>query len=145
MSHVLLSRTLSLCVNTCCLHTCLYPHRVENMFGFKPRCTPGHYNQVWLDDFFLECHPSSHCVWVSPLPVNHCYHKTTLKPHGTIWLVISTTINFKVPFFFWFLNPQASAPSTSGTHTDEGAVIRQPGSTWLESTPAMDHEINCKP
>ena len=26
--------------------------------------------------------------------------------------------------FFWVLNPQASAPITSGTHTDGGAVIR---------------------
>ena len=35
-------------------------------------------------------------------------------------------------------NPQASAPMTSGTHTDGGAVIRKPGSAWLEGTPAMD-------
>jgi len=27
---------------------------------------------------------------------------------------------------------------TSGTHTDGGAVIRKPGSAWLEGTPAMD-------
>jgi len=37
-------------------------------------------------------------------------------------------------------NPQVSAPITSGTHTDGGAVIRKPGSAWLEGTPAMDHE-----
>jgi len=32
----------------------------------------------------------------------------------------------------------ASAPITSGTHTDGGAVIRMPGSAWLLGTPAMD-------
>jgi len=32
----------------------------------------------------------------------------------------------------------ASAPITAGTHTDGGAVIRKPGSAWLEGTPAMD-------
>jgi len=32
----------------------------------------------------------------------------------------------------------ASVPSTSGTHTDGSAVIRKPGSAWLEGTPAMD-------
>jgi len=43
-------------------------------------------------------------------------------------------------FFFLVWNPQASAPITSlaGTHTDGGAVIRKPGSAWLEGTPAMD-------
>jgi len=29
-------------------------------------------------------------------------------------------------------------PITTGTHTDGGAVIRCPGSAWLEGTPAMD-------
>ena len=39
---------------------------------------------------------------------------------------------------FYFGIHTASAPITSGTHTDGGAVIRQPGSAWLEGTPAMD-------
>jgi len=38
-------------------------------------------------------------------------------------------------------NPQASAPITSETHKDGGAVIRKPGSAWLEGTPAMNHTI----
>jgi len=29
-------------------------------------------------------------------------------------------------------------------HTDGGAVIRKPGSAWLEGTPAMDHRMNGK-
>jgi len=41
-------------------------------------------------------------------------------------------------------NPQASAPITSGTHTDGGAVVRTPKSVWLEGTPAMDHGMNGK-
>jgi len=40
-------------------------------------------------------------------------------------------------FFFWFWIHTASAPSTVGTHTDGGAVIRKPGSAWLEGTPAI--------
>jgi len=47
-------------------------------------------------------------------------------------------------FFFLVWDPQASAPITSETHTDRGAVIRKPGSAWLEGTPAMDHRINGK-
>jgi len=47
-------------------------------------------------------------------------------------------------FIFWVWNAQASAPITSETHTDGGAVIRKPGSAWLEGTPAMDHRINGK-
>jgi len=39
---------------------------------------------------------------------------------------------------FGIWNPQASAPITSGTHTDGGAVLRKPGSAWLEGIPAMD-------
>ena len=39
-------------------------------------------------------------------------------------------------FFVW--NPQVSAPITSETHTGGGAVIRKPGSAWLEGTPAID-------
>jgi len=35
-------------------------------------------------------------------------------------------------------------PSTAGTSTDGGAVIRKPGSAWLEGTPAMDHGKNGK-
>jgi len=31
----------------------------------------------------------------------------------------------------------ASALSTAETHTDGGAVIRKPGSAWLEGTPAI--------
>jgi len=31
----------------------------------------------------------------------------------------------------------ASAPSTAGTHTDGGAVIRKPRSAWLERTPTI--------
>ena len=42
----------------------------------------------------------------------------------------------KVLFFLGW-NQQASAPITSGTHADGGAVIRKPGSTWLEGTPAI--------
>jgi len=39
--------------------------------------------------------------------------------------------------YFLVWNPQASAPITSGTHTGGGAVIRKPGSAWLEATPAI--------
>ena len=35
---------------------------------------------------------------------------------------------------FCYLIHTASAPITSGTHTDGGAVIRKPGSAWLEGT-----------
>jgi len=37
----------------------------------------------------------------------------------------------------WFWIHTVSAPITSGTHTDGGAVIRKPGSTWVEGTPAI--------
>ena len=40
-------------------------------------------------------------------------------------------------FSFWFWIHIASTPSTAGTHTDGGAVIRKPGSAWLEGTPAI--------
>jgi len=40
--------------------------------------------------------------------------------------------------FFWFGIYTASAPITARTHTDGGAVIRRPGSAWLEGTPTMD-------
>ena len=40
-------------------------------------------------------------------------------------------------FFFWFRIHAASTPITSGTHIDGGAVIRKPGSAWLEGTPAI--------
>jgi len=39
--------------------------------------------------------------------------------------------------FLWFWIHTASAPITSGTHTDDGAVIRKPGSAWFEGTPAI--------
>jgi len=40
----------------------------------------------------------------------------------------------------WYPTHSSSVWDTqrAGTHTDEGAVIRKPGSTWLEGTPAMD-------
>jgi len=42
-----------------------------------------------------------------------------------------------IDFFFpWFWIRTASAPSTAGTSTGGGAVVRKPGSTWLEGTPA---------
>jgi len=31
----------------------------------------------------------------------------------------------------------ASTTITAGTHTDKGAVIRKPGSAWIEGTPAI--------
>jgi len=40
-------------------------------------------------------------------------------------------------WFFWFEIHTTSTPITSGTHTDGGAVIRKPGSAWLEGTPAV--------
>jgi len=43
-----------------------------------------------------------------------------------------TTVNN----FFKILT--ASTPITSGMHTDGGAVIRKPGSAWLEGTPAIN-------
>jgi len=43
----------------------------------------------------------------------------------------------KVLFFLGW-NQQASAPITSGTHADGGAVIRKPGSAWPEGTPTID-------
>jgi len=48
--------------------------------------------------------------------------------------------------FFCFESTQlaASAPSTAGTSTGGGAVIRKPGSAWLEGTPAMDHGMKGK-
>jgi len=48
----------------------------------------------------------------------------------------------KVKKLVW--NPQSSAPITSGTHTDGGAVRRKPGSAWFEGTPAIDHGMNGK-
>ena len=46
--------------------------------------------------------------------------------------------------YIWFPIHTASAPSTTGTSTGGGAVIRKPRRAWLESTPAMDHGINGK-
>ena len=40
-------------------------------------------------------------------------------------------------FFFWFEIHTARTPITAGTHADGGAVIRKPGSAWLEGTPAI--------
>jgi len=40
--------------------------------------------------------------------------------------------------FFEFCHHTASAPITSGTSHRWGAVIRKPGSAWLEGIPAMD-------
>jgi len=48
------------------------------------------------------------------------------------------TISRCISRHFFFEIHTASAPITAGTHTDGGAVIRKPGSTWLEGTPAMD-------
>ena len=39
--------------------------------------------------------------------------------------------------FSWFWIHTASTPSTSGTHTDGGAVIRKARAAWLEGTPAI--------
>ena len=39
-------------------------------------------------------------------------------------------------YFIYFFGFNSTQPITSGTHTDEGAVIRKPGSAWLEDTPA---------
>ena len=39
-------------------------------------------------------------------------------------------------FFSWFEIHTTSTPSTAETHTDGGAVIRKPRSTWLQNTPA---------
>ena len=39
--------------------------------------------------------------------------------------------------FFWFEIHTASTPIKSGMHTDAGAVIRKPGSAWLEGIPAI--------
>ena len=39
--------------------------------------------------------------------------------------------------FIGFWIHTASTPVTSGTYTDGGAVIRKPGSAWLEGTPAI--------
>jgi len=47
-------------------------------------------------------------------------------------------------FFGGFWIHTASAPSTAGTSTGGGAVIRKPGSAWLKGTPAMDHTKNGK-
>ena len=38
---------------------------------------------------------------------------------------------------FVFESHTASTPITAGTYTDGGAVIRKPGSAWLEDTPAI--------
>ena len=40
-------------------------------------------------------------------------------------------------FFFWFGIHTASTPITSGAYIDGGAVIRKPGSAWLEGTPTI--------
>jgi len=53
-------------------------------------------------------------------------------------LLFFTSPPSDVIFFFLVWNPHASAPITSGMHTDGGAVIRKPRSAWLEGTPAMD-------
>jgi len=41
-------------------------------------------------------------------------------------------------FFFGFESTQLARQITSRTHKDGGAVIKKPGSAWLEGTPAMD-------
>jgi len=40
-------------------------------------------------------------------------------------------------FCFWFWIHTASTPIASGTHTDGGAVIRKPGSAWLDALPQL--------
>jgi len=46
-------------------------------------------------------------------------------------------VGMKPKFFFWFWIHTAGETSTAETHTDEGAVMRKPGSVWLEDTPAI--------
>jgi len=38
----------------------------------------------------------------------------------------------------FFLNPHCYHANTAGTSTDGGAVIRKPGSAWLEGSLEMD-------
>jgi len=40
-------------------------------------------------------------------------------------------------FFFGFSIHTACAPIAAGSHADGGAVIRKPGSAWLEGTAAI--------
>jgi len=47
-------------------------------------------------------------------------------------------------FFFFFGFESTLLARQAGTKTDGDAVIRKPGSAWLEGTPAMDHGINGK-
>jgi len=47
------------------------------------------------------------------------------------------TLGLLLLLLFGFEIHTASTPITSGTHTDGGAVIRKPGSAWLEGTPAI--------
>jgi len=48
---------------------------------------------------------------------------------------------FVCSIFFWGLDPH---PSTSGTSTCGGVVMRKPASAWLEGTPAMEQRKNGK-
>ena len=49
--------------------------------------------------------------------------------------------NRQLPFFFLVVE---STQLARQLHTDGGAVIRQPGSAWLEGTPAMENQMNGK-
>jgi len=58
-------------------------------------------------------------------------------PRGTITSFIFDFSQGHFFVFFWFSIHTTSTPITSRTHTDGGAVIRKPGSAWLEGTPAI--------
>jgi len=60
-----------------------------------------------------------------------------MRLYGTCTTLIQS-LNSGLGFLIYFLglNPQASAPSTVGTSTGGGAIIRKPRSAWLEGTSA---------
>ena len=60
-----------LCVSIHNVYIRVYMHIVLNICSGSSHAS--HLDTIMKFDwtfFFLECHPSSHCVWVSPLPVN---------------------------------------------------------------------------
>ena len=87
----------------------------------------------WLMIAFITCNSSL-------VPLLEGLHES-----ATAWLFhVGACQNCVDIFWFWFWIHTASAPNTAGTSTDGGAVIRKPGSAWLEGTSAMDRRINSR-
>jgi len=96
-----------------------------------PQCSLNLIDWFWKSGSLLS-HKSSLCqvTMIVLLPVRY---QNDLKVPRKLGDVTNISSRF---FFFWFWIHTASAPITSGTHLNGGAVTRKPG--WLEGTPELD-------